>query len=225
MAAATQAKPHILLISIDLQPWFDEMYASLINEISENAAIKRAQKPAAAIRALSQDTPKAVLLTDAALTTRKHTKVWDAVLEYVRGGGTAICMGTFTSFVKPLNIKPFFQRAGLPWERGNYERTTVALDKNHVPSDYWPFIPEAYSQKAVFLKNVDDAAAWYHPNDDSVIESLVYAPTKVSNPHEVPVALAKVGEGKLGYVGDVNAEEGSRAVVLAMCGLYTSSSK
>ena len=26
-------------------------------------------------------------------------------------------------------------------------------------------------------------------------------------------------EGKLGYIGDVNAEDGSNAVVLAMCGL------
>lgn len=32
------------------------------------------------------------------------------------------------------------------------------------------------------------------------------------------VALAKIGNGKLGYVGDVNGEEGSDAVVLAMCG-------
>jgi hypothetical protein len=38
---------------------------------------------------------------------------------------------------------------------------------------------------------------------------------------QAPVALSKVGEGRLGYVGDVNAEEGSVTVVLALCGLLS----
>lgn len=36
---------------------------------------------------------------------------------------------------------------------------------------------------------------------------------------ESPVACASVGQGKLGYLGDVNAERESGDVILAMCGL------
>jgi hypothetical protein len=36
---------------------------------------------------------------------------------------------------------------------------------------------------------------------------------------QTPVAYKKVGKGRVAYVGDVNAEEGSARVILAMCGL------
>ena len=47
----------------------------------------------------------------------------------------------------------------------------------------------------------------------------MFGPTSVHKLDESPVFLAKVGDGKLGYVGDVNAEEESNLVILAMCGL------
>ena len=79
-------------------------------------------------------------------------------------------------------------------------------------------LPEKYSQKAVFLKNVAKEAAVYLPSRDSRIESAVFSPEPVDC-EQTPVVLAKVGEGWLGYVGDVNAESESDRVVLAMCGL------
>jgi len=36
---------------------------------------------------------------------------------------------------------------------------------------------------------------------------------------QTPVAFTKIGDGSLGYIGDVNAEEESDNVVLAMCGI------
>jgi len=47
----------------------------------------------------------------------------------------------------------------------------------------------------------------------------LYLPTQSSNTSECPVAFAKVGDGWLGYIGDVNAEEESDNVVLGMLGL------
>lgn len=76
-----------------------------------------------------------------------------------------------------------------------------------------------YSQKAVFIKNVASSDAWYVTNEASVVESLVFAPVSTHHTGETPVAIAGVGRGKLGYVGDINAEAGSDMVVLAMCGL------
>lgn len=79
-------------------------------------------------------------------------------------------------------------------------------------------VPE-YSQKAVFLKNAKSSEAWYVTDEKSVTESLVFPGRDAHIAGESPVLLACVGQGKLGYVGDVNNEEGSEAVVIAMCGL------
>jgi hypothetical protein len=210
MSNEAPAKPHLLLISLNLEPWFDERYGPLLDKIFAKAITQRAKTPDVVRLALSENKPSAILITDEALTTREHAQVWDAVLNYVREGGTAVCMGHFSSYVNFLDIKPFFAKAGLPWEVGAYLRAKVTLNEDTVGIDLEPSLPECYSQKALFLKNVEDAAAWYYPSEDEVIESLMT---------QTPVALAKVGEGKLGYVGDVNKEEGSDAVVLAMCGL------
>ena len=55
----------------------------------------------------------------------------------------------------------------------------------------------------------------YRPSSDSVTQSHVFAP-EPSNPNETAVAFTQVGEGWLGYIGDVNNEKGSQAVIFSM---------
>lgn len=69
------------------------------------------------------------------------------------------------------------------------------------------------------MNNVDSADAWYSSGENSVVESRVFSPSKVT-PDAVAIALARVGEGKLGYVGDVNNEVETKLVLLAMCGFH-----
>lgn len=76
-------------------------------------------------------------------------------------------------------------------------------------------LPNRYSQKAVFLKNVASDDAVCSPSSDSVTQSRVFLP-ELANPNEAAVAFTKVGEGWLGYNGDVNNEQGSQAVLLSM---------
>ncbi|KAG0042513.1 hypothetical protein BGZ83_000382 [Gryganskiella cystojenkinii] len=209
----------VLAISLHNQPWFDEMYAPLLTALRSNAEFQRAEDSASAIQFLSQlPEPSAVLITDEALTLRKNIAVWDAVLEYVRRGGIAIVMGLFPSFVEPDKMKPFFSRAGLQWGAGSYHRTTLAVNRAVVDAANASKLPQRYSQKAVFANNVLPENMWYKTDDNSVVQSMVFAPTSANKTGETAVAMATVGSGKLGYVGDVNAEDGSNAVVLAMCG-------
>ncbi|KAF9927111.1 hypothetical protein BGZ67_007669 [Mortierella alpina] len=209
----------VLAISLHNQPWFDEMYAPLLTALRSNAEFQRAENSTSAIRFLSQrPEPSAVLITDEALTLPTNSAVWEAVLAYVRRGGTAIVMGLFPSFVEPDSIKPFFSRAGLPWSAGPCHRTTLALNPAAVDEANARKLPQRYSQKAVFVKNVAQENIWYQTDDNSVVQSAVFAPTSANATGQTAVAMATVGSGKLGYVGDVNAEDGSNAVVLAMCG-------
>ncbi|KAL8366642.1 hypothetical protein RB595_010482 [Gaeumannomyces hyphopodioides] len=220
MAAQEVTKPRIALISLNFQPFFDENYSSLITELESRATLQRVKKADSAIRLLSeQPQPSAVLITDEALTGDENARVWEAVLQHVRQGGTSVIMGHFSSFVQPAAVKPFFAKAGLPWETGSYHRTTLVLDRGVVGNDLAAKLPQQFSQKAVFVKNVAPADTWYHTDESSVVESRVFAPTSANIAGEAAVALANIGRGKLGYIGDVNAEEGSVAVILAMCGL------
>ena len=76
-------------------------------------------------------------------------------------------------------------------------------------------MPDSYSQKAVFLSHVASNDSVYRPSSESVTQSSVFLPGP-SNPNQAAVAFTKVGEGWLGYLGDVNNEQGSQAVIHSM---------
>jgi hypothetical protein len=196
------------------------MYKPLLDELALKSHLQRVKSAASAIRLLSgKPAPTAVLVTDHALTEPENASVWETALQYVRQGGTLVAMGHFPSFTPPLDIKAFFAKAGLPWEAGSYDTTTLSLNRAVVKGRAASKLPRKYSQKALAVKNVAPGDVWYHTTSDSVMKSKVFPPTSVHSLNESPAALAKVGNGKLGYVGDVNAEEESNLVILAMCGI------
>lgn len=127
-------------------------------------------------------------------------------------------MGNFSSTIRPNDLDKFFRGAGLPWTHAEYLRTTVHRNGSRETS--LTCLPSSYSQKAIFLANVSVEDAWYLPNDASRTESLVFHSEWIYSLPQTPIALTGIGRGKLGYVGDVNRENGSDVVVLAMCGLY-----
>ena len=73
--------------------------------------------------------------------------------------------------------------------------------------------------KAVQIQGVPPEAAVYITTRDSALESHVFASEPVHNPGQAPIFFAPIGDGFLGYIGDVNAETASTAVILAMCNL------
>ena len=81
-------------------------------------------------------------------------------------------------------------------------------------------LPNSYSQKALFLAHVATDDAVYRPSSESVIQSAVFSPGP-SDPNQTAVAFAQIEEGWLGYLGDVNNEQGSQDVIHAMLELGT----
>ncbi|KAI9696608.1 MAG: hypothetical protein M1836_005627 [Candelina mexicana] len=205
------ARPVIFLLALDQQSFWDELYSNLVDSLAAKATIKRATKPRPALDYLTNNTPSAIIVTDPAIVKSNRTTnaVRDKVIAYVRAGGTAVLATLFSSFVRPNDLTNWFRASwDLPWQSGGYHRTT--LDQAG--------LPENYSQKAVFLKNVTNDTAVYLPSRNSRTESHVFSPEPLDC-QQTPVVFAEVGEGWLGYIGDVNNESGSQAVVLAMCGL------
>jgi len=225
-ADAPIARPMVLLLSISSEPWFDESYSVLMDKLSRRTQLKRASTASAAIRFLSNVNAgaeefklRAIFVTDPGLTEsdsdygqEQLQELLHGMLEYLTNGGTVIFCCLFSGFISPPDLDRFFgQSFNLRWRFGNYERTTVHLNRNHSDKDIFnnvSYLPAEYSQKAVFLRYVDPAAAVYRPHDDSPIDE------------QTPVAFTAFGRGWLGYIGDVNREEGSDSALLAMCRLF-----
>ena len=68
--------------------------------------------------------------------------------------------------------------------------------------------------KAVHLSNVPAAAKIYVPTDDSRVQSAVF-PADVDTA-QTPAVWQNHGQGHIAYIGDVNNESGSRALIKIM---------
>jgi hypothetical protein len=215
----TTTKPTIFLLSLENELFFDSIFARLIDAIAAKATLKRATEATAALDFLSANTPSAIFITDPGLLEAANAAVLERVVSYVRGGGIAVIGGIFSNLVHPLDLGDWFRSQwGLLWQYAEYHRTTVHLNP-HAQRVPQMGLPAAYSQKAIFLKNVGSNASWYLPLDDSMTDESDDFHPQSEDDRQTPVAFTALGYGWLGYIGDVNAEQGSDAVALAMCGL------
>lgn len=198
------------------------MYAHLLSALKSHASVYETTTPAdAAIKLSSFVSPSAVLITTAGFAARKHHTLRSSVVEYAKTGGTVVICGMFGSMIRPPDFDAFFQSDwSLPWKMGDYHRTTFVLNPaRSAKLQNKSTLPASYSMKAVHIKGAAPNAGVYITNQDSRIESRVFAPESANIPGQAPVVLTPFGKGYLGYIGDVNAEQEDTAVILAMCDL------
>ena len=213
------AKPVIVVLTLDKAEFFNDMYEGFIRLLKTKAEFRQANTPEEARAAFnSHPKPAAILSADESLTVSTRISLVHDALSYVRSGGVLVFMGLFSSFTRPPNIKTLFSRFDLPWESGSYHRSTFKLNREMTHFEK-SGLAASYGQKALHLANVTYDDAVYLPGDESVIESNVFGPRRVTDQTETPAAFAKVGEGKIGYVGDVNNEDETTPMILGMCGL------
>ena len=219
----TPTKPEIFVFSLgdaQQQSLLREVHGRLMDALAAKSNLRQATNAQDALGLLTQNgQPNGVFVTDPDIAVSKNHAVSEQLKDYVHNGGTLVLGGLFSAQIRPNDLGKYMrEKWDLPWEAGSYHRTTLFLNDQVVnrPSSG---LPSSYSQKAVFLKNVDPDTAWYVATDRSVPESLIPMPGRGIDLLETSVAFVRIGNGSLGYVGDVNAEEGTDAVVLAMFGL------
>ncbi|KAK0719115.1 hypothetical protein B0H67DRAFT_642499 [Lasiosphaeris hirsuta] len=180
----------ILELCLEHEGMFDGVFGSLVSQIRGKATVERATTVEATLRMLNQEpAPAVILVADGAVTRQK--KVRERVIDRLREGATVALAGCFSSTVSRGGFNSFFASLGLPWQQGSYYRTTVSLCLGATSAMVANRLPASYSQKALFVKNIEGSAAWY---------------TEMEFSNEAAVACTKVGLGSLGYVGDVNGE-------------------
>lgn len=158
--------------------------------------------------------PFAVILTDSDLL--KKPKACAMTVEYVRAGGRLVICGPFCSNVSPPDLDRFFSSFGLSWRMGDYHRTNFVLAPNFEDHE---LLSPRYSMKAVHVADAPPAARVYVPEDGARLQSHVFPSDPINDKGHAAVVLEHVGDGAVGWVGDVNAEHGSTPAVLFLAGL------
>lgn len=210
--------PQILLVSLAYQSWQDEVYCRLFDMLREQAQLECVKGRGAALRFLADNQPRAIIATDEGITNPRNSPVLDRVIQYARGGGTVILGLMFPCIAKFDDIDATFAGFGLPWKCCMYRRSTFTLNHPVIQNlNCRDLLPE-YSQKALRVSSIDAQNAVYLERLESEDEDADLPSSPVYT-EGAPVAWAKIEKGYLGYIGDVNGEEGSDRVVMAMCGL------
>jgi hypothetical protein len=133
---SSQVKPIIFVLNLECdEMWeglFDRMYSDLIESLAVQYRIQRARTIDAAHRYLGNplNRPAAILIVDPGLINTASSSVLNLVKVYVRGGGIAVFMASFSSFISPSDMNKFWQEQwGLDWKFGDYHRTIVQLNR------------------------------------------------------------------------------------------------
>jgi hypothetical protein len=116
--------------------------------------------------------------------------------------------------------KFFNETFGLPWQHGDYHRSDFHLNPScSLPTGVAPnSLPAPYSMKVLHIKNARPHEKIFVPVANAMTQSHVFPPEYVDQAQGAVVG-AKVGNGYLVYVRDVNAEEGSNNIILSLLGL------
>lgn len=194
----------VMLLSLDNQDFFEKIHEHLLTALRSKARVSQVLTKTQALKELSSPDLTAVLITDPGISERKNAEVLTQLVAFVKSGGAVVIGGLFSSFITPPNMDKFFlQGWGLPWKMGDYNRSNFNLNhSSHVR--FQDALASTYSMKAVYLKGTSP--------DQRVYERADPYP-------QAPVVYRKIEKGSLGYIGDVNAETDSTAVVLSMLGL------
>jgi hypothetical protein len=134
-------------------------------------------------------------------------------VEFVKTGGTVVHACAFSGFISPPSFKRYFKYGwGVPWEMGDYSREDFHQKEGGGHGINRKGMLASYSQKAVALNNVAAKDALY------LLKKDLPGPSNGALCRS-PVVFRKIESGFMGYVGDVNYEEGSNRVILAMFGM------
>ncbi|KAH9896002.1 hypothetical protein C8Q73DRAFT_690462 [Cubamyces lactineus] len=222
-SVSSPSKRKILIISLEKESYTDEMYAQLYRSLRKNANVTEVTHTRSAKRALSSaPRPYAVLVSDAAITDSRHSALLTQLIKYARSGGRVVIGMQFSNHFPLGEVATFFHKWGLEWDHGSYHRTTFQLNPAGVPAALSAdALFPTLSMKALHIKNAPCECAVYLPTPTARVESLVFAPAPISGDrvNESPAVFTRIGQGYLGYVGDVNAEQGSLRLTIEMCGV------
>ncbi|KAK0213825.1 hypothetical protein IW262DRAFT_1279619 [Armillaria fumosa] len=212
----TTSPPSVLILALAHERFMYSPYTQLMESMKACATVTQVETKGEFAREMKLSPPTVVIAIDAGISEPENSVVLQRLLQYTRGGGTTICCCNFSNAIHNARVKTFFATCGLPWDLGSYFRTTAHLNQA-ATGMVLEGLPESYSLKSMTLLNVARRHRIYAPSPTSRVESNVFGPNAIPiDVNECPCAYGPVGRGWLGYVGDINNEDGSTRVIMAM---------
>ncbi|KAJ7449559.1 hypothetical protein FB451DRAFT_748310 [Mycena latifolia] len=212
------SRPSIIVLALLKERTLYDLFSQLLDSVRSVAILHFVESKIAFQSALKITKPSAVLAIDAAITKEDNLDILQQLIQFTSAGGILVCCCNFSNGLDYLSASQYFSQWRLPWDAGSYFRTTVHLNpRRSVPGMSLEGLSASYSLKSLSLSHVQAEHAVYNPSSSSLIESHVFEADKFPvDPAEAPCAYSPVGQGYFGYVGDVNNEEDSTRVILAM---------
>ena len=211
-------KPQILLLQLGeayQRDTFNDLYAGLCLKLEEHYTVIKT----GSLTAEHLTHSEAIVVIDGGLSQKRHKNIQTRLSEYAKSGRTLILGCLFSNFVSGSNFDSMCQNMQLPWGWGDYHRTVFVLNPAFAPvfGESYKTLEQSYSMKAVHLTNVHPAAKIYAPTNDSRVQSFVFPASPVDTA-QTPAVWQKHGQGHIAYIGDVNNESGSQALIMAILG-------
>ncbi|TVY83561.1 hypothetical protein LSUE1_G003606 [Lachnellula suecica] len=217
MASISPEKPEILLLCLASQSYLDQQYDALFFHMGNGAHLKRAKTAGGAIKYLESNSPKVIIATDEGLALPKNKPVFDKIVPFVQNGGLLIVGLHFPTFIYLDKFGSFFGAFGLPWISSDYTRATFKFNAASKRPTELP-MPAPYYMKALHVKNARPEEKIFVPVTEAETSSSVI-PAAYLEKTQAAVVGAKVGEGYVAYVGDVNGSKESNTIILSLCGI------
>ncbi|KAF2107205.1 hypothetical protein BDV96DRAFT_307719 [Lophiotrema nucula] len=201
--------PNVLALSFEGFSFSSrQLFPQLLPKLLSRAALHESLTIQDALNYVSTGWPSIILITDAVVTheTEESKALLDAIVDYTKHGCTTIFMGFVAETVDHhrLNVifKEYFQLRWRIAESAKHETTLVPVDEFMIRTSS---LVQTFDAEALFLGGVPSAQTVYAGTSQTSV--VAYA------------AFARVGLGKLGFVGDVNFGEEPEKLILAMCHL------
>ncbi|KAF1997075.1 hypothetical protein P154DRAFT_298296 [Amniculicola lignicola CBS 123094] len=201
--------PNVLVLSFEGFSFSSrQLYEQLLPKLLSRAVVHESQSFQDASSYITSGWPSIILVTDPVITfeEKNNLELLQAVADYTKQGCTTILMGLFAAAVEYPRLDTIFREYfDLRWRAGEYTRHDIhllTLEESMIRSQS---LAHSFRAKALFLSRVPAAQMVY-------VVSMGVAMSAYG-------AFARVGLGKLGYVGDVNFTEEPERLILAMCHL------
>ena len=204
-----RGKPILVLVLQENIERFEEVLSRQLAELRQHAEVKVTHTASHFIAELANSDVEGVYIADEGLSKPEYMTVLAKVVTFAKNGGLVVIGGLFPALAMPSEYLSIFRAFGLPWCAGDFTWVEATLNSSHTISVRNPTLFEAYTIKAANITG-------FHP------EGLLYVrdpPHK--NQVEAPILQARVGKGRLGYIGDAVANDGTTRVLLSMLDLLT----
>lgn len=170
--------------------------------------------------------PSAIFCSSGDFAKRGQREMWKTTRDWVTAGGRFVIGGPGVGNMRYDAVNEMLSGLGLPWQMLEYSRTTHFRNDEHPLFAALPpkavartFLPKSYSMKSVMLEGVAEQDALYRSTNESQVESMAMAFLGGEmSAGKVAVAATAVGQGWIGWVGDVNQEGDSDKVVCFLLG-------